>query len=126
MAVLNESNRLCDILVGESAINNRHSRDKITIASGETVVVGEVVAKITASGNYVPIDFAGVDGSENAAGVVIDNYDASAADVEGVIINRSAVFREDGLVWPDGATAPQIAGALAQLEDKGIKVRESA
>lgn len=125
MASLTETNRLCDLLVGESDIHNQYSRDKVTIATPSNVVMGEVMGKITASGSYVPIDFAASDGSEVAVGIVIDDYDATAADVEGVVLSRDAVVRESALVWPSGATGAQIAGALAELDAKGIIARPS-
>jgi hypothetical protein len=126
MAETTESNRLCDVLVGESAVHNRHSRDKVAIAAGQTLFIGEVVGRITAGGEITAINFSASDGSENAAGIMAGNYDAGAAGIEGVMIARQAVVREDGLIWPAGATSQQIAGALAQLEDKGIVARESA
>lgn len=125
MASLTETNRLCDLLVGESDIHNLYSRDKVTIATPSNVVMGEVMGKVTADGKYVPIDFAAADGSEVAAGIVIDDYDATAEDIEGVVLSRDAVVRESALVWPSGATGAQIAGALAELDAKGIIARPS-
>jgi hypothetical protein len=125
MASLTETDRLCDLLVGESDIHNQYSRDKVTIATPSVVVMGEVMGKVTASGSYVPIDFDATDGSETAAGIVIHDYDATDADVEGVVLSRDAVVRESALVWPTDATAAQIAGALDELEAKGIIARPS-
>ena len=47
--------------------------------------------------------------------------DASAADREGVIIERDALVAMDNLVWPAAITAPQKAAAIAELEALGIK-----
>lgn len=216
---LTEEKRLCDLLVGESSLHNRHSREEVTVLAAQSLVVGEVVGKvgiavpttgtagtntgngtmtgvsggsktqkgtytakcITAaanggtfrveapdgsalpdavvgtayvnaqinltindgstdfavndtftiavadgSGKVVAVDFAAVDGSQNAAGISIGAYGNASADVSGVILSRDAVVREDGLVWPDGASAAQMAGALLQLEARGIVVRSQA
>ncbi|MFO7598036.1 MAG: head decoration protein, partial [Desulfocurvibacter africanus] len=66
------------------------------------------------------------DGSEKAAGIAIDAYDASAADVEGVAIKRDAIVAPSALIWPDGITVGQKATALAELEALGIITREEA
>jgi hypothetical protein len=47
--------------------------------------------------------------------------------VEGVaLVNGPAIVADNGLVWPDGATAPQKAGAIAQLRAAWIKVHQGA
>ncbi|MBU4270205.1 head decoration protein [Candidatus Dependentiae bacterium] len=78
------------------------------------------------SGKVVAIDFAAVDGSQNAYGFTIAGYDATSADVKGVAIVRDAVIVEDNLVWPDGATTPQKTAALALLKATGIVSRDQA
>ncbi len=122
MAVINEGNRLHDVLAWEQ--EKHYSRDKITIAADQVLAVGEVVGKITASGLYAAFNPGATDGTENAAGIVIDNYDATGADLDGVAIIRDAIFREGGVVWPDGITTPQKDAAIAQLEAIGIIIRQ--
>lgn len=78
------------------------------------------------SGKTPAIDFTAVDGSQDAYGFLIDGYDASAADVEGVAIVRDALITEENLVWPAGTTADQKAAAMAQLKERGILTREYA
>lgn len=78
------------------------------------------------SGKLVPIDFAAVDGSQDAYGIMVSACDASAGDEEGVAIVRDAQVVPDYLTWPDGATEAQKASALAQLKGKGIVEREEA
>jgi len=124
MAALTEGNRLGDILYWEE--DNRFSREKVTVASGENLAIGTVVGKVTATGKVVQFDPAGLDGSESAYGIVIDNYDATNGDVEGVAIVRDAIVNPDNLVWPDGATPEQISAALDGLAAKGVITRETA
>ena len=67
-----------------------------------------------------------VDGTQIAEGFVIDSYDATQGDVQGVIICRDAIVVASGLVWPEGATAEQKQQALAELAARGIITREEA
>ena len=124
MSVMAEQTRLGEILKWEE--DKRYSRSVETIASGQNLAIGSVVGKITADDKIVQIDFDASDGSENAYGIVIDNYDAADGDVEGVAIVRDAIVAPSKLVWPDGATEAQKATALEQLAAKGIITREEA
>jgi hypothetical protein len=124
MAVQTEPNRLNDFLAWEEV--QLYSRDKVTILADEVLAVGQVVGKVTVSGKYVAFNQDGEDGSQNAAGIVIDNYDATGADIEGVIIARHAMVKPDGLVWPGDIEAGEKEAALAQLEALGITTREEA
>ncbi len=85
-------------------------------AAGDTFAI-EVVA---GSGQVEAIDFAAVDGTQDAFGFVIAPYDATGAAVPGVAVVRHAVIVAADLVWPAGATADQKAAALARLKEKGI------
>lgn len=121
MAVLAEPNRLNDWLKWEQ--ENRYSREKVTIASGQNLSLGQVVGKITASGKYAAFNQDGTDGTEAAAGIVISDYDASTADLEGVIICRDAIVVEDNLVFPSDIEAAEQAAAMAELKVLGIIAR---
>jgi len=53
----------------------------VTIASGQgSIVKGEVLGKITASGKYGPYDNAAVDGRETAVCIAAENVDATSGD----------------------------------------------
>lgn len=99
------------------------SREEVTVLSGESVVVGEVVGKVTASGKVVPLAPAAVDGSEVAFGIMVDAVDASAADADGIVINYHAVVQDADLTWPAGITDVQKATAIAELRKSGVQVR---
>jgi hypothetical protein len=119
-----EPNYLGDWLKFEE--DNLYSRDRVTVASGQNLKTGTVVGIVTASGKAKQLAPSASDGSQNAAGVLVGDVDASAADTPGVIIARHAICSDKGLVWPDGITGPQKNTALAQLKALGILVREGA
>jgi hypothetical protein len=85
-----------------------------------------IIEVMEGPGKVKAIDFAAVDGSQDAFGFMIGSCDASQADTEGVAIVRDAQIVADYLSWPTGATAGQKAAALAQLYDKGIVTRDEA
>ena len=94
-----------------------------------TVVSGTVVGKITASGKYKPVTVAATDGSEDAAGIVMWDVDATSADAPAVIIARDAIVVHQGLKYgADVDTSGERAAihtALGALNPP-ILVREGA
>jgi hypothetical protein len=124
MAAKTESQYLADWLKFEE--DSFYSREKVTVASGQNLKTGTVVGIITASGKVTQLAPSANDGSENAAGVLVGDVDASAADTPGVIIARHAICSDKGLVWPSGITGAQKNTALGQLKALGILVREGA
>ena len=124
MPVLNELNYLGDWLKFEG--DNLYSRDEVTVISGQNLATGTVVGIITASGKVTQVAPAAVDGSQNAAGLLLLDVDASAADKSGAIIARHAICSDKKIVWPGGITGPQKTAAIAQLKALGILVREGA
>lgn len=124
MPLIQEPNRLGDWLKYEE--DNLYSRDQVTVVAGQNLKSGTVVGKITASGKLTQLAPGASDGSENAAGVLLFDVDASAADAPGVIIARHAVCADKALVWPAGITSPQKTAAIAQLKVLGVLVREGA
>jgi hypothetical protein len=124
MPVQSEPNYLGDWLKFEE--DNLYSRDEVTVASGQSLATGTVIGIITASGKVTQLAPGASDGSENAAGVLLNAVDASAADKGGVIIARHAICSDKGLVWPGSITGPQKAAAINQLKALGIVVREGA
>jgi len=117
---------LASATVGTAYVND-HINFTLTDA-GEDSNLGDIYTiEITAgSGKYVEVDAAAVDGSQNAAGIAIANYNATSADTAGVAIVRDAIITSSNLVWPSSATAPEKASWLAQLAETGIIVREES
>jgi hypothetical protein len=121
MAVQTEGAYLNDWLKWEQ--ENHYSREKVTIASGNTIVKGQVLGIVTASGNYAAHDQDATDGTEAAAGIAIDDYDASTADVEGVAIVRDALVVEANLTFQPDIDAAEQVTAMAELKALGIVTR---
>jgi hypothetical protein len=63
MTLLTEKNRSAEIIL---SIKDYHSREEVTIVSGQNLVAGAVVGKITTGGKYTAYDNVAVDGSQAA------------------------------------------------------------
>jgi hypothetical protein len=90
MALLTETGRYPgEFLMTEA--NGHRSRDAITVLSGSGVLYpGTVLAKVTASGKYVPAVDTASDGSQTAVAVLLYKVDATSADVVVAAITRAA------------------------------------
>lgn len=107
-----------------------YSYEEVTIASGSGVVqTGTVVGKITSSGKYAPVTVAASNGSQTAAGIVLNTVDATSADVLAVIVAREAIVVHQGLKYgADVDTSSErlaVHSALGALNPP-ILVREGA
>ena len=106
MTAIREANNLGDVLKYEAP--NLYSRDRVTVASGQTLALGSVVGVVTATGKVKAVDPAATDGTEVPFGVIANEVDAALADREdGILIARHAVVASGALVWPDGITPPR-------------------
>jgi hypothetical protein len=101
MATLNEGNHPGEFIISEG--NGNISRESITVVTGQNLTAGTVVGIITASGKYKNYDNVAVDGSEVAAGILYADVDATAADVEGVMIARLAEVDSGSLNGSDAS-----------------------
>lgn len=127
MTTEHESNNLGDLLKQES--EKYYSRDVVTLASGQNLKLGAVVAKIADSGKVTALDLTQQEqatGAETAYGVLIQDTDASENDAETVIIAREACVASHALVWPTGMTTTEKTAAIQQLKERGILVRKGA
>lgn len=88
----------------------------ITIASGQNLVRGAVLGKITASGKYVLSLSAAADGSQTPDLVLAEDVNASAADTNGLAYERGD-FNAGALTLGAGHT---IASIRDGLRGKGI------
>lgn len=85
---------------------------------------GTVLGKITTGGKFTQLAPAASNGSQNAAGILWGPADATAADAAAVVVLRGpAIVNRNDLIWPTGATEPQIATATAALTALGILLR---
>lgn len=97
------------------------TKEKGLLLLGANYPLGTVLAKV--SGKYQVLDLAGTGAAKKAAAVLAENVDATAADTAGVVIARGAVVESTELLWPAGATDPQKATALDELNALGIVAR---
>jgi hypothetical protein len=103
-----------------------YSRKDITVISGQNLARNTVLGRITASGKYTAWTTGAADGSQNAAGILLDPVNASAGDQPGVAIVRNALFSRSNLVFSGSPTDPQKATAIAALEALGVVPRVTA
>lgn len=94
-----------DQTLGQATVAVAYTSEQInfTLNDGaEDFDVGDVftIAVTAGSGKIEAIDYDAVDGTEDPYGFVIDDYDATEGDIEGVIIKRDAMIDPDHLAWP--------------------------
>lgn len=125
MAVINETPYLADLVKYEEECLE-YSRNRETVAAGQNLGLGTVVGRKTADGKLYALNPAATDGTEAAAGILLEPVDATLIDKTGLIVARHAIVARNALIWPAGLTPAQQATAIAQLESRGILVREAA
>lgn len=119
----NSKPTLADLVLVE--VHRAWTRQLVTLAGPLTAQpMGLVVGKVSASGKYVPLAPGASNGSQIAAGVLIEDLPTSPADVKRVALLRGAVVNQAALVWPAGITDPQKTAAVAQLEAAGVLARD--
>ena len=123
MNTYTEPKHLSDVLLVEVA-QGWTKQNALLAATTVALSIGTVLSK-DATGIYQPIDFAAVDGTEDAVAVLATNADISTGQQKTVVIARGATVAKNQLVFPVGATEPQTATALAQLEVLGIVAQDA-
>ena len=122
MPNLVEPNNLGDLLKYEAP--QFYSRDLLTVANGQNLALGAVVGLKTSDGKARVLVPAANDGTEIAAGVLLQPVNATSADTKGVMVARHALVADTALVWPAGITTNQKATAIAQFKGLGILIRQ--
>ena len=110
--------------IGQLAMGIGYHVDQVTVLSGQNLVAGAVVGKVTASGKYVAYDNAGTDDGRRAvAGILVAAVDASGGDVTTgrVLLRGPAIVNKNDLTWAAGIDAGEQATAIAALMALGIK-----
>jgi hypothetical protein len=122
---MQEPINLGDLLKYEAP--NLYSRDRVTVAAGQTLPLGTVLGQITATGKVKQIDPSATDGSQYAAGVLMQDADAALADRnDGLMVARHAIVSDHALHWPTGITTAEQQAAIQQLKALGVLVRIGA
>lgn len=123
MPVLHEPMTLGDLLKYEAP--NLYSRDEVVVGAGQTLALGAVVGRVTATREIVALDPTASDGRETVAGVLIEAVTTTATERRrSVIVARHAIVFGGVLVLPASLTSEQTAAALAQLAALGVLVRQ--
>lgn len=123
MPAITEGLNLGDLLKYEAP--NLFSRDQVTVASGQTLPLGAVVGIVTATGKVKQIDPSATDGSQYAAGVLMQPCDAALIDREdGLMVARHAIVADHALTWPAAITAAEKQAAALQLKSLGVLIRK--
>lgn len=81
------------------------------LLTGQNLVRGALLGKITASGKYILSLAAAVDGSQTPAGILVDDTNATAADKATLIYTRGD-FIADAITYGTGHTAASVAAGL--------------
>lgn len=94
-----------DVTLGQATVGAAYTSEQINFTLNDDTTdfaVGDIftITVTAGSGKMKEIDFDAVDGTEDAYGFVIDDYDASEADKSGVAVVRDAVIDPDHLAWP--------------------------
>ncbi len=125
MPSLAEPLNLGDLLKYEAP--NLYSRDRVTVASGQNLPLGTVVGIVTATAKFKQLDPSAEDGTQVAAGVLLQACDATLIDRDdALVIARHAIVAHHALAWPDAITNAEKLTALAQLKALGVLVRQGA
>lgn len=119
---------LGNLVKHEYATNHGYCREVavVNVASATELSVGSVLGKVTATGKFVPRNPAGIDGSEVAAAIVVENKSVAATtdtDVA-VIVRGPAVLADGALVFDVAHNAGQIETAISEIESLGVVVRK--
>ena len=125
MPVLQEPLNLGDLLKYEAP--NLYSRERVTVAAGQTLELGTVLGMVTATGKVKQLDPSATDGSQYAAGVLMQACDTHLADRDdGLMVARHAIVASHALQWPAGIAAVEQHAAISQLKALGVLVRVGA
>lgn len=106
-----------------SEANGNRSRDNVTILSGQNLLAGTVLGKITAGGKYVAFDTGNGDGSETGAAILLAACDATGGDKAAAVIARDAEVNGDELVFKVQSPMDDVEDARAGLLANGIVIR---
>lgn len=121
MTILKDSRGAGHFILSEA--NGYRSRQRISVGVGQSLLSGQVIAKLTAGGAYVKLAPAAADGSETAVGILFDDVVSTTEVVEAVSFERDCEVNAADLVWPAGITENQKTAALAALAAKGVIAR---
>jgi hypothetical protein len=125
--IMSEKVHAEEVILSEA--DARRSRDVVTLKSGRAYKVGDVLGKITTPGadwgkyalanNQTPA----TNGTQDAAGVLIADVDASEADAPGVALVRDCQVKGELLNYTASTSNANKAALHDDLQALGIVVR---
>ncbi|WP_264376981.1 MULTISPECIES: head decoration protein [unclassified Wolbachia] len=121
MTCITEQNNLGDLLKYEAS--SLYSRDQITVAKGQNLKLGTVVA-LDKDSMVKIINPTATDGTQTAIGAIVSDVNATE-NAKAVIITRVAMLADCAVVWPANITEEQKNAAIKQLEGRGIIIRKA-
>lgn len=121
MTVKTEGKRRGEFIVSEA--NGFRSRATVTIAEGENLQAGAVLALNSDSGKYEAYDNDGTTTTNAARAILYDNVDATDGDMEAVALVRDCEVNAEELVWANSEDTGDKEAAYADLATHGIIVR---
>ncbi|WP_210879794.1 head decoration protein [Roseovarius autotrophicus] len=123
MTTLTEGKHAGGFLIWE--VLRDYTRETVTIASGAgKLAPGTVLGKITTGGKFTVLTPGATNGSQNVAGILWGQADATDADAPAVVLLRGpAIVNRHEISFPDGATEAQITTATTALAALGIILR---
>ena len=104
--VFSESMNLGDLLKYEAP--NLYSRDRVTVVAGQTLPLGAVVGMVTATGKVKQIDPSATDGSQYAAGVLM----------------QAVEFANNWLRLGGGSKSSQATLPIQEMDEVRVEIRE--
>ena len=115
MTVLTETIHQGEFLISEANGFLSRAKKTVTVSGTTKWLSGTVLGKITASGKYVKYDEAGTDdGRRVAAGILWNELDPVAGDIQATIIENDAEVIQAKLTGID-------ANGITDLLARGIK-----
>jgi len=122
MTTLTEKNHAGEFIVSE--LEKDYCRQAVVVLSGQNLEAGTVLGKVTATGKFAVYDNSAADGTEVAAGILLDAVDASTADADGVAFVRGSMqFNLAEVKWNTGALQAEIDAGVVDLAAIGIIAR---
>lgn len=122
MTVFTDPNRRRGgFIVSES--NPHRSRAVITVAEGEDLQAGQVLALNSSTDKYEAYDNDGTSTTNVARAILYDRCDATDGDKEAVALVHDCEVNAEELVWAASEDTGDKEAAYADLETHGIIVR---
>lgn len=128
MTSLSERQHTGEFLLSEGEGTISRENVTFTAAASTRYQAGHVLAKLTATGKYVPYVNTGSDGGESAAAVLYGTIDNTAsgspADFAAVVIRRNAEVRKADLQWESALIDSDKTAAYVDLATTNVIARD--